>query len=230
MINGKKVLGIIPARGNSKRVKNKNIRIINGIPLIYWTFEACKNSKYIDRLIVSTDSLKIKNISLSFGVEVPFLRPKELAEDSSSTIDTVLHTIEIIEGFNYIVLLQPTSPLRILKDIDFCIEKCDYNNHSSVVSITKTNNVTNLTYLLNKNNKLQKIYNNVKNRQLYNLNGAVYVSDIDRFKNYKDFIMKDTVGYVMSNERSLDIDTEDDLNLFKKILKNESKKKYKKFL
>ena len=63
MINGKKVLGIIPARGNSKRVKNKNIRIINGIPLIYWTFEACKNSKYIDRLIVSTDSLKIKNIS-----------------------------------------------------------------------------------------------------------------------------------------------------------------------
>ena len=217
MINGKKVLGIIPARGNSKRVKNKNIRIINGNPLIYWTFQSSQNSKYIDRLIVSTDNKKIKKISLSFGVEVPFLRPKELSEDNSSSVDTVLHAIKRIEGFDFIVLLQPTSPLRSVKDIDSCIQKCD-----PVVSITKTNKETNLTYLLKKNKKIQKSNNYVKNRQLYNLNGAVYVADINRFKNDKNFITKDTIGYVMPTERSLDIDTEEDLNLFKKILKNDS--------
>ena len=127
-----------------------------------------------------------------------------------------------IEGFDYVVLLQPTSPLRVAKDIDCCIQKCDYNDHSSVVSITKTNIKTNLTYLLNKNNKIQKFNNYEKNRQLYNLNGAVYVADINRLKIDKNFITKDTLGHVMPNERSLDIDTEDDLNLFKKILKNES--------
>lgn len=222
MINGKKVLGIIPARGNSKRVKNKNIRIINGNPLIYWTFRSSQNSKYIDRLIVSTDNKKIKKISLSFGVEVPFLRPKELAEDNSSSLDTVLHAIKRIEGFDFIVLLQPTSPLRSVKDIDSCIQKCDRENHSPIVSITKTNKETNLTYLLNKNKKIQKSNNYLKNRQLYNLNGAVYVADINRFKNDKNFITKDTIGYVMPTERSLDIDTEEDLNFFKKILKNES--------
>ena len=190
MINGKKVLGIIPARGNSKRVKNKNIRIINGNPLIYWTFRSSQNSKYIDRLIVSTDNKKIKKISMSFGVEVPFLRPKELAEDNSSSVDTVLHAIKRIEGFDFIVLLQPTSPLRSVKDIDSCIQKCDYNNHSPVVSITETNNETNLTYLLTKNKKIQKSNNYVKNRQLYNLNGAVYVADINRFKNDKKLYYK----------------------------------------
>ncbi len=222
MINGKKVLGIIPARGNSKRVKNKNIRIINGNPLIYWTFRSSQNSKYIDRLIVSTDNKKIKNISISFGVEVPFLRPKELAEDNSSSVDTVLHAIKRIEGFDFIVLLQPTSPLRSVEDIDSCIRKCDCENHSPVVSITKTNKETNLTYLLNKNKKIQKSNIYEKNRQLYNLNGAVYVADIKRFKNDKNFITKDTIGYVMPTERSLDIDTEEDLNFFKKTLKNES--------
>ena len=124
----KKILAIIPARGGSKGVPRKNIKEICGKPLISYTIEAAKRSKYIDRVIVSTDDIEIETVSKNYGAEVPFLRPNELAGDNSPTIDCVIDVIErlkIDEGYfpDYIALLQCTSPLRDENHINEAVEQ-----------------------------------------------------------------------------------------------------------
>ncbi len=125
MYQGKKILAIIPARGGSKGLPDKNIRNLCGKPLIGWTIEQAKNSLYIDEICVSTDSKKIADIAEEFGVKVPELRPAEFATDSSPSSAFVLHTIDLYRKagieFDYILLLEPTSPLRKPNDIDDAI-------------------------------------------------------------------------------------------------------------
>ena len=107
MINNLKVLALIPARGGSKGIKDKNIYDINGKPLIAYSIIAARNSEYVDDIIITTDSEKIKDISESFGANVPFLRPTELATDNSKTIDAVIHAVNTLKEFgrNYDILL-----------------------------------------------------------------------------------------------------------------------------
>jgi len=125
MINNKTILTIIPARGGSKGVKRKNVRNLAGKPLIAWTIEAAKNSKYLDRVVLSSEDKEIIKIAKEYGCEVPFVRSKELAKDDTPGIDVVLHALNMIrERYNYVVLLQPTSPLRTECHIDECIELC----------------------------------------------------------------------------------------------------------
>ena len=139
MIGQQRLLAIIPARGGSKRLPRKNILDLAGKPLIAWTIEAALNSKYIDRIVVSTDDQEIANISIKYGAEVPFLRPKSLATDDASSIDTVINVlgeVEIInQHYEYIVLLQPTSPLRTEIDIDKAIELLEKKSADSVISV-----------------------------------------------------------------------------------------------
>ena len=128
MINGKTVIAIIPARGGSKGLPGKNIKPLCGKPLIAWSIEAGLASQYIDEVMVSTDSEEIANIAREFGASVPFLRPVELASDTATTLDAVKHVIEYYENecnryFDYIVLLEPTSPLREKDDLDMMLEK-----------------------------------------------------------------------------------------------------------
>jgi CMP-N-acetylneuraminic acid synthetase len=127
MYKKKKILAIIPARGGSKGLPGKNIRKLLGKPLIAWTIEQAKASRYIDKIIVSTDDKKIAQIARKFGAEVPFLRPRHLATDSASSVDVVLHVLNFLaeEGdkYDYIALLEPTSPLRRAGDIDEGIAK-----------------------------------------------------------------------------------------------------------
>ena len=127
MINGKSIIGIIPARGGSKGLPGKNIKELCGKPLIGWSIESGLDSKYIDEVVVSTDSEEIALIARNFGASVPFMRPIVLASDTSTTFDAIKHTIgfyedELHKGFDYIVLLEPTSPLREQNDIDSMIE------------------------------------------------------------------------------------------------------------
>ncbi|RKJ30419.1 acylneuraminate cytidylyltransferase family protein, partial [Butyricicoccus sp. 1XD8-22] len=116
MIQSNRVLAIIPARGGSKGIPKKNIIEVDGKPLIQYTIEAAQQSKYIDKVFVSTDEMEIAQVAINCGISVPFLRPIELASDESKTIETVIHTINELkkqnEYFNYVVLLQPTQPLR----------------------------------------------------------------------------------------------------------------------
>lgn len=117
-----KILAIIPARGGSKGVPRKNIRDLAGKPLIAWTIEEAKKSKYITRLILSSEDEEIIEAAKKYGCEVPFVRPIELAQDNTPGIEPVLHAIEKCPGYDYVLLLQPTSPLRTVEDIDGCIE------------------------------------------------------------------------------------------------------------
>jgi len=128
MYKNRSFLAIIPARGGSKGLPRKNIKDLLGKPLISWSIEAGLKSKYIDEVMVTTDDKEIANISKLYGANVPFLRPKELATDTATSFDAIVHTINFYKEklrreFDYIVLLEPTSPLREDDDIDNMIEK-----------------------------------------------------------------------------------------------------------
>jgi CMP-N,N'-diacetyllegionaminic acid synthase len=146
MIDGKKILALIPARGGSKGLPRKNILPMCGKPLIAWSIEKAKLSKYLDMVIVTTDSQEIADVAKQFGGYVPFLRPPEFATDCSSTYDAIRHALEYLskeegEVFDYIVLLEPTSPLRENNDIDRMLEQLieSSNEFDSIISIGEVN-------------------------------------------------------------------------------------------
>lgn len=205
----------------SKRLPNKNILDLAGKPLIAWTIEAGKTSKYIDKLIVSTDSQEIANISKKYGAEVPFIRPEKLASDSASSISVIKHAIEFFEkNYDYILLLQPTSPLRTAKDIDSAIEMLNDKSTKAVVSVTVTEHSPLLANTLPNDLSMRDFLNDeVKNKRsqdlpiYYRLNGAIYTSDINYFYELNGFIGDNTKAYIMEPKNSVDVDTELDLKL-----------------
>lgn len=224
MISDKSVLAIIPARGNSKRVKNKNISIVNGEPLIYWTYKEAKKSKYLDKIILTTDSLNIKKIAENFGLHAPFLRPKNIALDKSSSIEVIQHAVLRLNFTGIVVLLQPTSPLRIVEDIDKSIELFHFSDCHSVITMCKSSFGEKLSYPLDENNYIVNV-NKVKNSEdnVYKINGAVYVTYLNNILKYNSFVTNNTKAFIMPNDRSLDIDTYEDLekcSIYMKKLKN----------
>ena len=217
------ILAIIPARSGSKRIKNKNIKILNKKPLIFWTISEARKVKCLDHLLVSTNDSKIADIALKYGAEVPFLRPYKLSTDNSPTIDTVLHALDYYKNINYIIILQPTSPFRkayhIRKILEFCIKK----KIKSAVSISKNSEAKKKAYRLRKDNKLipQKLDSIKKKNQndIYRLNGAMYVVSKNWLLKNKTFVNKETFGYVMPKSLSLDIDYDSDWEKAKKIFR-----------
>ncbi len=221
MIDNKKVLAFIPARAGSKGIKNKNIIDLAGKPLISYTIEAAKKSKYIDRVIVSTDGEKIANIAKEYGAEVPFFRPKELAEDNSNVITSIIYTIDelknINQNYDIIILLQPTSPFRNEHHIDEALEMLINNNLSSVLSVCETDKNPTLIRKIDKDNNITPlIQTNISLRQemdkYYILNGAIYINYIKDIST--DRYLKDNeYGYIMDKYNSLDIDDAIDLEI-----------------
>ncbi|HJF34255.1 MAG TPA: acylneuraminate cytidylyltransferase family protein [Sporosarcina psychrophila] len=217
MINGKKVLAIIPARGGSKGIVRKNVRQLAGKPLIAWTIEEAKKSKYIDRLIVSSEDEEIIGTAIACGCDVPFVRPDELALDSTPGIDPVLHALEEIQGYDYVVLLQPTSPLRLVEDIEGCIENLMETGSPACVSVTEPDSSPYWMYTVNAKGTMQPLIKQdelVTRRQdlpiVYGLNGAVYVAQTEWLQKSQSFLTKETTVFVMPKSRSYDIDTEED--------------------
>src|ERR1700733_1950126 len=115
------VLGLIPARGGSKSIPRKNIKDIAGKPLIAWTIESALGSGLLAAVVVSTDDLEIGEVARRYGAETPFVRPAELARDDTPGVAPVLHALEVLPGFDAVLLMQPTSPLRTTEDINECI-------------------------------------------------------------------------------------------------------------
>jgi len=225
MIKGKKILAIIPARGGSKGLIGKNLRLLGGFPLLYWTIKAAKGSSYIDRLILSSEDEKIISTAKKYGCQSPFCRPPELARDDTPGIEPILHALGIISGYDYIIVLQPTSPLRLAEDIDACLTRCISAKANCCVSVTETGKPPFWTYLLDKRHRLLPIIKNDKKyvrRQdmpkTYQLNGAVYVAKVEWLKKHKTFLTDETIAYVMPAERSIDIDSEFDLSLCEHLL------------
>jgi N-acylneuraminate cytidylyltransferase len=218
MINKKTVLAVIPARGGSKGIPRKNIRMLAGKPLIAWTIEEAKKSKYIDRLILSSEDDEIIKVAKEWGCEVPFVRPAALANDDTPGIEPVLHAINALtEKYDYIMLLQPTSPLRTVDDIDNSLNYMVKHSASVCVSISEVNENPYWMFTLDKQRQLRLLINqaNISTRRqdlprTFMPNGALYIAVTDYLKKEKTFYSDLTIGYIMPKERSHDIDTEID--------------------
>ena len=227
MFGDKRVLGIIPARGGSKGVHRKNLRLVQGKPLVVRTVETALRSRYIDRLILSSEDHKIIEAARSSGCEVPFIRPRELAQDESVTRDVILHAMgEINEKFDIVVCLQVTSPLLISEDIDGAIRTCVEKSAGSCVTVCEVDKSPYWMFTMPEKGILSPLMGDsylTKRRQelpkAYIPNGAVFVVMWDFFFEHKTFYGSDTAGYEMPRSRSIDIDTEYDFNLLDFLLK-----------
>jgi CMP-N,N'-diacetyllegionaminic acid synthase len=238
MYKHKSFLAIIPARGGSKGLPGKNIKELCGKPLIAWSIESALNSKYIDEVMVTTDNQNIAEISKQYGANVPFLRPEELASDTATTFDAVKHTIEFYKNelnkeFDYIVLLEPTSPLRESYDIDNAIEILFNSKADSIVGISKTEdqNPAFLVlkdengYILGYENKNMKVFRRQDIKDVYFFEGTIYISKTDVLLREKTFYHKNTIGYEVPKYKSLEIDDIYDFVMVEAIMKYKGYKK-----
>ncbi|KGM96428.1 acylneuraminate cytidylyltransferase [Clostridium novyi A str. 4552] len=226
------ILCIIPARGGSKGVYKKNIKLCNGKPLIAYTIEEAKKSKYIDRIIVSTDDNDIASIGKKFGAEVPFLRPDEIAGDDTPGITPIIHAINWLkdnEGYlpDYVMCLQCTSPLRKVEHIDEAIEKLINLEVDSLVSVCEVEHSPFWMKEIN-NGKMKDFIqtdkNNLYRRQnlptIYRLNGAIYIAKTQKLLQIKNWYTEDTIPYIMDKISSVDIDDEIDFKFGEFLLKD----------
>lgn len=226
MLDCGKVLGIIPARGGSKGVPRKNIKPLLGKPLIAWTIEAAKQSMYIDSLVLSSEDPEIIQVAKDWGCEAPFIRPEELARDETSGMEPVFHALKQLPGYEYVVLLQPTSPLRQAEDIDACLIECLDPDTPACVSVVETVKSPYWMYSLNDKGRLDPLLKNnpgYERRQdtpkTFALNGAVYTAKTAFFLEKMAFVTEFTKAYVMPDERSLDMDSELDFVYAELLLK-----------
>lgn len=220
MINKKKVLGVILARSGSKRLPNKNILPFAGKPLIAWSIQAALSSKTIDKIIVSSENLKIIKIAQEYGAETPFTRPSSLALDKTSSEDSLKHAVDWInqnslEKYDFLVYLQPTSPLVESKDIDQAISLLvSHPDALSVVSVSAF--VKNSSWLKTTNSKgyfKPLIDKSHLKTPIYLPNGAVYVMRWQEFSQTQEIYTPKTLPYIMPVSRSIDIDTKSDFQL-----------------
>lgn len=229
------ILVLIPARGGSKGIPNKNIIDVGGQPLIKYSIDAAlalKESNLVNTVLVSTDYQNIADLSIELGAEVPFLRPPELSADHSKTIDAIVHAIDWYKNqqnksFNAVLLLQPTSPLRSFDDLKKSIEMFYLNNAESLISVYKEEYINDLvmykrTSELNDFGKpLNELHNKGVRRQdhgsVYVRNGSIYLSKVDLIR--KGFIVSDSpLLFEMSKSSSINLDTPEDLILLRNTL------------
>lgn len=220
MYENKTFLAIIPARGGSKRLPRKNVLDLCGKPIIAYSIEAALKSKYIDKVIVSSDDEEILDISKKFGADI-IKRPIDLANDTATTFDTIKHTIDNFEKYDYIVLLQPTSPLRNEKHIDEAIQLLEEKNADAIVSVCEMDHSPLWSNTLpkdgNMSNFLKDEILNKRSQDLekyYRLNGAIYICKTEKLIENKSFFLKDNIfAYIMNRENSVDIDEEIDFKI-----------------
>ncbi len=225
-----KILAIIPARGRSKRIPNKNTRKFLGKPLIAYAIEQARSCSFVDRLVVDTDSPKIAAVAKHYGAEVPFLRPAHLATDKASINNALIYLLKRLkkdENYvpDYILLLQTTSPLRELRDIEDCWKLMKKTNADTILTVCPTH--PQLYYMDEKQNIT--LVNDVKNRSTntqqwrpaYILNGCfVYLFKTAEFLKQKRVIMKNTKAMVCDKWRSVDLDNPEDWALAELLYKN----------
>lgn len=219
MINNRKVLAIIPAREGSKGIKNKNIMELNGKPLVSYTIEAANRSKYIDYVMVSTDGEKIAEISREYGAHIPFMRPKQLALDTSKTVECIVHSIEELKKldmkYDVLALLQPTSPLRTADDIDRALEIFEENGEEGVVSVREVSESPILMRSVGKDGRLVNLINcnsTIRRQDMpkyYKVDGAIVVHAIEKI-NLDTSFNDNPIPCFMEVSHAADIDKMED--------------------
>lgn len=222
-----RILSLIPARGGSKGIPRKNVRPMAGKPLIAWTIEAALRSSQLDAVVVSTEDEEIANVARQWGALVPFLRPPELAKDESPGIDPVMHALDQLPGYDAVLLLQPTSPLRTTEDIDACIALAEDMQASTVVSVCAPDQSPFWMYRLDDDKRLHALVEMpaISRRQdlppIYAMNGALYFASAESLRRHRAFVTTETIAYVMPRERSVDLDTLLDWKLAEMLLREQ---------
>jgi CMP-N-acetylneuraminic acid synthetase len=220
-VAGGPTLGLIPAKGCSSRFSRKNIRYLGNKPLLAWAADAARQSGVIDRLILSTEDSEVAAIAESFDIEVPFLRPQELAKDPAGVSDTALHAIEQLEAvgdyYKTLVILLPTCPLRTAEDIRDAYQLFLQKDRPFLMSVSEFSHTPLAALQQTPDGTLDPYMPQYFGRQsqdmppAYRPNGAIHVLDVEAFKRERSYLAEPLVGYVMPRERSIDIDTEEDL-------------------
>tara|TARA_B100000767_G_scaffold230827_1_gene222020 strand:- start:327 stop:1028 length:702 start_codon:yes stop_codon:yes gene_type:complete len=230
----KKVLAIIPARGGSKLLPRKNIKNLGGKPLIVWTIEAALSSKYITKIVVSTDDNEISNLSKESGVSV-INRPKNLASDASTSESVILHALDFLkstdEVFDIVILLQPTSPFRSTIDIDNAYKMLINSCAKSLISVSQTDNKFLKSFIKKPSGYLEGIskskYAFMRRQDLpvtYLSNGAIYIIFVNDFLKINSLFTDKTIEFIMDKENSIDIDCHEDI-INAELILNDFKKK-----
>lgn len=224
---GRRVLGMIPAKGGSQRLARKNVLPLAGKPLLQWAVEAALESKVLDRLIVSTEDGEIAALARGLGAETPFLRPPELARDPFGVVDVALHALRTLrergEEYSTLVVLLPTCPLRTAEDISGAFRMYTEQDAAFLMSISACDHTpfTALRFEAGKLNPYFPEYMGRKPGQLppaYRCNGAIHVLDVEAFEREKSYYAQPLTGYLMPPERSVDIDTAEALALAEALL------------
>jgi N-acylneuraminate cytidylyltransferase/CMP-N,N'-diacetyllegionaminic acid synthase len=237
LINKKSIIGIVPARIGSKGLKFKNLKKLNSKPLIYWPINTLSKSMYVDKIILNTDSQKIRKLGIKMGAEAPFLRPKYLASDSSMIADVIIHTLKYFERkkifYYYVLLLEPTSPLTTTADIDLAIKILEKNKNKADAIVSIAENISAHPKFCVKLDRYQmlrsyekKFYDGPRQKLDKNFfySGNLYLSKVDTFIKEKTFYHKKTKAIVSSKAKSFEIDDDLDFFLVEKIMKFYSKK------
>jgi CMP-N,N'-diacetyllegionaminic acid synthase len=229
MIDSRTVLGLIPARGGSRGLPRKNVLPLGGKPLLHWSIDAARESRYIDQVVVSSDDQEIIDLALSRDCEAPFRRPDELATSTTPTLAVAMHAIRELPEFDILVLLQPTSPLRLGGDIDATLEALVGNRASSAVSVCESAKSPHWMYHLGDDQSLTPVLDAdppATRRQdlppVYCLNGAVYAVEVPWLVSTGAFVGANSVAYVMPARRSIDIDTAADMRLAEFLMQEDN--------
>lgn len=234
MIEQYRVTALIPARGGSKRLPRKNVKLLGDKPLIAWSIEVAKASKYIDRVVVSTDDEEIKQVSEQYGAEIPFLRPEHLSNDHASSFDVIKHTINFLQldqTNELIVFLQPTSPLRLVFELDAALEFFIAKNAKGIVSISETEHSPMWSNTLPENGCMSDfIRPEVQGKRsqdlpkFFRLNGSIYIYEtLSLLEQGKIFFDENVYGFETSLETAVDIDTALDFKIAEGVLRDKIK-------
>jgi CMP-N-acetylneuraminic acid synthetase len=225
-----RVLGLIPARGGSKGIPNKNIRLLCGKPLLAYTAEAALHAQSLERVILSTDSEAIAKVGEEWGLEVPFMRPANLAKDDTPTLAVVQHAIQWIEAqgqiYDAICLLQPTNPLRTTSDIDACVSLLAQSSADSVISVLSVPSEYNPHwvyfadsegYLTLTTGEKQPIARRQDLPPAFHRSGSVYITRWSVARDV-DLYGAKVIGYPVTPERHVNIDTQSDWQLAERFI------------
>lgn len=221
MYKDKRILALIPARGGSKGLPKKNIRPMLGKPLIAWTIEQARESRYVDKIVVSTDDEEIARISEKNGAGVPFVRPADLATDEAARIDVIMHALDYLESqgevFEYLVFLEPTSPLREARDIDGCLEALlDHPLAKAIVSVSRLEsghpefNVeidagTGCIRKLDGGTQF-RVLRRQELKDVYFFDGTLYLSEVEALREKMEFYHELTLPYIVPKWKAVEID------------------------
>ncbi|OIO04245.1 MAG: hypothetical protein AUJ49_03285 [Desulfovibrionaceae bacterium CG1_02_65_16] len=229
MYKNKRILCTINARGGSKGIPGKNIRELGGLPLIAWSIREARRSACIDRVIVSSDDEAILAVARAHGAETPFVRPAELARDDTPGVDPVLHAVAAVggpEAYDYVVLLQPTSPLRTVEDVDGAVKMCLDNGWPCLIGVEDMPASPYYAFTMDEAGLMVPV---IKQERFHTRrqdlprtvkpNGAVYVADCRWLAATRSYLTPETRGYPMPRERSWDIDELLDFEICELILK-----------